>query len=344
MSSNSQGQTRDMTQGSALSNILIFAVPLFISNFFQQCYNICDTMIASHNLGESALAAIGLTGSISGLVIGFANGMNSGYGILLSRAFGARDEKQMKSVVAWTTVLNTAISLVVTTLVMIFTNQMLRLIQTPEDIFLEARQYIQVVMGGMAATLFYNMGSGLLRAVGNSRTPLYFLIFPRTVNIAMDLLFVTVFDFGVAGIAFATVFAQVLSTVLCFAHIWKHYRFLIPGKQDFAYQKGLVNDLNHRIFHGTDEFHLLHRFRHPPERHQYTGNHHHRRPHGCPQSGSDRKYAPCQHRQRQRHLRESELRRRKNAPHQGGYHKIQRDQPDLVSDLPCRPGFSLQDL
>lgn len=243
ISDKNQGKTRDMTQGSALSNILIFAIPLFISNFFQQCYNIGDTMIASHNLGETALAAIGLTGSITGLVIGFANGMNNGYAILLSRAFGAKNEKQMRSVVAWTIILNTAISVIFTTLTLLFTDQMLHLMQTPEDIFLEARQYAQVVLGGMAATLFYNMASGVLRAVGNSRTPLYFLIFSCTINICMDLLFVTVFDFGVSGIAFATAFAQVISAVLCFIHIWKKYKFLIPGKEDFAYRKGLLGDL-----------------------------------------------------------------------------------------------------
>lgn len=237
------GKTRDMTQGSALSNILVFAIPLFISNFFQQCYNICDTMIASHNLGETALAAIGLTGSISGLVIGFANGMNSGYGILLSRAFGSKDEKQMRSVVAWTLILNTVISLLVTTLTLIFTDQMLRLIQTPDDVFVESRQYIRVVMGGMAATLFYNMGSGLLRAVGNSKTPLYFLVFSCTINISMDLLFVTVFHFGVSGIAFATVFAQIISTVLCFVFIWHNYYFLIPKRENFSYNKRLLNNL-----------------------------------------------------------------------------------------------------
>lgn len=243
MSSTQQGQTRDMTQGSVLRNILIFAVPLFISNFFQQCYNICDTMIASHNLGENALAAIGLTGSITSLVIGFANGMNSGYGILLSQAFGSKDEERMKSVVAWSFLLNTAIAVVFTALTLLFSNQLLQLIQTPADVFDEASQYIRVVLGGLAATLFYNMCAGLLRAVGNSRTPLYFLIFSCTINIVMDLLFVTVFHFGVAGIAFATVFAQVVSTILCALHIFQKYRFLLPQKKHFAYQPGLMSEL-----------------------------------------------------------------------------------------------------
>jgi len=214
MSSAKQGQTRDMTQGSALSNILIFAIPLFISNFFQQCYNIGDTMIASHNLGQSALAAIGLTGSITGLVIGFANGINSGYGILLARAFGSKNEEQMKSVVAWTLILNVAISV-------LFAEPVLRLIQTPEDVFSESRTYLTVVMAGMATALFYNMGSGLLRAVGNSKIPLYFLIFCCFCNIFLDLLLVMVFHMGVLGVALGTLISQALSSVLILRNLMR---------------------------------------------------------------------------------------------------------------------------
>ena len=243
MSSAKQGQTRDMTQGSALSNILVFAIPLFISNFFQQCYNIGDTMIASHNLGQSALAAIGLTGSITGLVIGFANGINSGYGILLARAFGSKNEEQMKSVVAWTLILNLGISFLITIGTLLFADPLLHLIQTPEDVFSESRTYLTVVMGGMATALFYNMGSGLLRAVGNSKTPLYFLIFSCSLNLLLDLLSVTVFHFGVAGIAGATVMAQLVSSILCFLYLYRNFRFLIPSRRHFSYNKRLVSDL-----------------------------------------------------------------------------------------------------
>lgn len=243
MNSAKQGMTRDMTQGNVLSNILTFAIPLFISNFFQQCYNIGDTMIASHGLGQAALAAIGLTGSITGLVIGFANGINSGYGILLSRAFGSKDEEQMKTVVAWTLILNLIISALVTIVTLVFTDPMLRLIQTPQDIFPESRTYLLVVMGGMAATLFYNMGSGLLRAVGNSKTPLYFLVFSCMLNLLLDYISVNVFSLGVAGIAGATVVAQLVSTILCFIYLYKNYRFLIPGKKHFSYDKELLSEL-----------------------------------------------------------------------------------------------------
>lgn len=243
MSSAKQGQTRDMTQGSALSNILVFAIPLFISNFFQQCYNVGDTMIASHNLGQSALAAIGLTGSITGLVIGFANGINSGYGILLARAFGSKNEEQMKSVVAWTLILNLGISVLITIGTLLFADPLLRLIQTPEDVFSESRTYLTVVMGGMATALFYNMGSGLLRAVGNSKTPLYFLIFSCSLNLLLDLLSVTVFHFGVAGIAGATVMAQLVSSIFCFLYLYRNFRFLIPSRRHFSYNKRLVSDL-----------------------------------------------------------------------------------------------------
>lgn len=243
MSSIQKGKTRDMTTGNIFRNIMVFAIPLFISNFFQQCYNIGDTMIASHNLGEKALAAIGLTGSITGLVIGFANGMNNGYGVLISRTFGARDEEQMKSAVAWSFLLNLVSALVFTTLTLVFTKPLLYLIRTPQDVFAEAYTYIRIVLAGMAATLFYNMASGLLRAVGNSRTPLYFLIFSCCINLLMDLFFVTVVHAGVAGIALATVLAQVISTLLCVIHIFRRYRFMLPSKRHFAYQPRLISDL-----------------------------------------------------------------------------------------------------
>lgn len=243
MNLKAQGKTKDMTKGNPLSCILTFAIPLFISNFFQQCYNIGDTMIASHGLGQSALAAIGLTGSITGLVIGFAGGINHGYGILLSRAFGAKDEEQMKSVVAWTLVLNLVISALVTGLSLLFADSMLHLIQTPADIFSEARTYLLVVMGGMATSLFYNMGAGLLRAVGNSKTPLYFLVFSCMLNLSLDFISVTIFHIGVAGIAAATVTAQLISSILCFIYIFRYYHFLIPEKRHFTYKKELLSEL-----------------------------------------------------------------------------------------------------
>lgn len=243
MGSLAKGRTRDMTTGNVFQNILMFAIPLFISNFFQQCYNICDTMIASHNLGEHALAAIGLTGSISGLIIGFANGMNNGYGIIIARSFGAQNEKKIKEAVAWDVVLNLALSVLLTAVTLLFTKPMLQLIQTPADIFPEAEVYIRVVLSGITATLFYNMESGILRAVGNSRTPLYFLIFSCSINIMMDLIFVRVLHLGVAGIALATVFAQIICSILCLIHILRKYHFLIPGRGDFVFQPELISEM-----------------------------------------------------------------------------------------------------
>jgi putative MATE family efflux protein len=232
-----------MTNGSVFQNIFVFAVPLFISNFFQQCYNICDTMIASHNLGSTALAAIGLTGSVTGLCIGFANGMNGGFGILISRSFGAKDEEQMKSVVAWTVVLNVILSILFTVATVSLTGVILVLMKTPDELMQESSQYMRIVLGGIAATLFYNMFAGLLRAVGNSRVPLYFLVFSSFLNIMMDLLFVKVLHLGVSGIALATVLAQIISSLLCLEHIRKHYRFLLPGRRHFVYQKDLIWEL-----------------------------------------------------------------------------------------------------
>lgn len=243
MSSSQMRQTRDMTSGDVLQNILVFAIPLFISNFFQQCYNICDTMIASHNLGQNALAAIGLTGTIVGLIIGFANGMNRGFSMLIARAFGARNHEEMKTVIAGTVLLNLCIATVFTVLALLFTEPVLKLIQTPEEIYPEAFEYTRIVLGGVAATLFYNMLAGLLQAVGNSRVPLYFLVFSCAINIMMDLIFVKVFHIGVAGIALATVLAQTISGLLCLLHISKNYRFLLPGKEHFSYDHKLITEL-----------------------------------------------------------------------------------------------------
>ena len=139
--------------------------------------------------------------------------------------------------------MNLGISVLITIGTLLFADPLLGLIQTPEDVFSESRTYLTVVMGGMATALFYNMGSGLLRAVGNSKTPLYFLIFSCSLNLLLDLLSVTVFHFGVAGIAGATVMAQLVSSILCFLYLYRNFRFLIPSRRHFSYNKRLVSDL-----------------------------------------------------------------------------------------------------
>ena len=186
--------TVDMTQGNPVRHILTFAIPLFIGNIFQQVYNIVDTMVAGYNLGDSAIAAIGATSSLYGLLVNFAWGLNSGFGIVVARKFGAKDEEGLKSSIAAMIVLNTVITALISVAALVFLRVFMRGLNVPETIFEEAYDYLAIIVAGMIATILYNMCAGILRAVGNSRTPLYFLIFSSILNLSMDVLFIMGLD------------------------------------------------------------------------------------------------------------------------------------------------------
>ncbi|MDD3334899.1 MAG: MATE family efflux transporter, partial [Eubacteriales bacterium] len=187
---NGRTQTTDMTQGNALRHILTFAVPLLIGTVFQQLYSFFDTMIAGRNLGDHAIAAIGASGAIYSLIISFANGLNSGYGLILSRAFGAKDTRLFRKAAAAMLLLNTLITAALTVLALLSLETLLHLLDTPAEIFADAYSYIFIILGGMVLTILYNMCAAFLRAVGNSRVPLYFLILSSAINIGLDLLFI----------------------------------------------------------------------------------------------------------------------------------------------------------
>ncbi|MCM1166479.1 MAG: MATE family efflux transporter [Lachnospiraceae bacterium] len=223
----------DMTSGSPVRLILTFAVPLFIGNVFQQIYSMVDTMIAGYNLGDDAIAAIGATSALYGLLINLASGLNSGYAIVITQRFGAHDEKKLRGSIAGTVVLDAGITVALTALSLIFLKPLMRFMNTPDAIFTEAYKYIAVICAGMAATVCYNMFAGILRAVGNSRAPLYFLMISSALNIALDLLFVAVLKTGVSGAAFATVIAQAVSAALCGVYVFKKYRAILPSRDDF---------------------------------------------------------------------------------------------------------------
>ncbi|MDD2956704.1 MAG: MATE family efflux transporter [Oscillospiraceae bacterium] len=201
-------KTNDMTSGSPTRLILQFAVPLFIGNIFQQVFTIVDTMIAGYNLGDGAIAAIGATSSLYSLLIDFATGMNSGYGIVVARMFGAKDKEGLKRSIAAMVVLNLAITAVLTGGSLLALRPLMRLLNVPQPIFEDAYLYIAVILGGMASITLYNMFAGILRALGNSKTPLYFLIFSCAANLLMDVLFIVVLGWGVQGAAAATVIAE----------------------------------------------------------------------------------------------------------------------------------------
>ncbi|MGN0591869.1 MAG: MATE family efflux transporter [Ruminococcus sp.] len=236
-------RVRDMTQGNPIRLILGFAIPLFIGNIFQQFYSMVDTMVVGRCLGDVGIASIGATASLYSLLINFANGLNSGYGIVVTQRFGAHDYKKLRQAIAGMMVLDLGVCLVLTGAAMIFLRPLMAFLNTPEAVFEMAHSYIRIICCGILTTIGYNMFAAILRSVGNSRTPLMFLIFSSFLNIVLDLLFVLVFRMGVAGAAIATVAAQAASAVLCGIYVFRHYREFLPSKEDFHISWQMVQTL-----------------------------------------------------------------------------------------------------
>lgn len=238
-----QAVVRDMTVGDPLKLILAFAVPLFIGNIFQQFYNMVDTMVVGYHLGDEAIAAIGATSSLYFLIVNFAGGLNNGYGIVVTQRFGAHNTKEMKQAIAGMMLLDGAVSLSLSALAIAFLPRLMRFMNTPEEIFHLSYSYISVICSGLAATIGYNMFAAILRAMGNSRSPLYFLILSSILNIALDVLFVMVLETGIAGAAIATVLAQCVSAVCCGVYTFRNYREYLPEKEDFRVPGAILRDL-----------------------------------------------------------------------------------------------------
>lgn len=236
-------RVNDMTQGDPVRLILAFAIPLFIGNIFQQVYSMVDTMVAGYNLGDDAIAAIGATSSLYSLIINLASGMNSGFAIVVTQSFGAHDEKKLRQSIAGTLLLNALIAAVLTALSLMFLRPLLHFMNTPEAIFEDAYSYIFMICAGMVATVCYNLFAGILRAVGNSRTPLYFLILSSLLNIALDVLFVAGFHLGIAGAAWATVIAQTISATLCGLYVARHYGAILPTREDIPLPPSILWEL-----------------------------------------------------------------------------------------------------
>ena len=239
----STARVRDMTEGSPLRLILTFAVPLFIGNIFQQVYSMVDTMVVGYHLGDQAIAAIGATASLYSLVINFAGGLNNGYGIVVTQRFGSHNRKEMKEAIAGMILLDAVAALVLTALALTFLRPLMRFMNTPESLFEQSYAYISVIYGGMIGTIGYNMFAAILRALGNSRSPLYFLILASLLNIVLDVLFVMVFEMGISGAAIATVLAQVVSALSCGVYVLRNYRAYLPGKEDFRVSAATLKQL-----------------------------------------------------------------------------------------------------
>lgn len=231
--SGAKQMTKDMTKGEPLRLLLWYSLPLLLGNIFQQLYSMVDTIIVGKVLGEEALAAVGTTGPLNFLVLGFAMGVTSGFAVSVAQRFGAGDEAGLKKSVSSAIVLTVIFTIVLTTLSVLGTRTMLRMINTPDDIFEQAYQYIVVIFGGIATMMLYNILACILRALGDSKTPLYFLIISSVLNILLDLLFIITFDMGVAGAAWATVISQGCSGILCFFYMKIKFPILKLSKADF---------------------------------------------------------------------------------------------------------------
>lgn len=203
-----------MTEGKIWKKLLLFSIPLMMGSFFQQLYNTADSIIVGNYVGKEALAAIGTTDNLINTFIGFFMGLSTGAGIIISQYFGAKDEKNVQIAINTTIGLTFVMSVICTVCALGFRTQMLKLMNTPAEVFVQADAYLRIYFLGVTGLLFYNMGAGILRAVGDSRRPLYFLIFSAVLNIVLDLIFVAGFSLGVEGAAYATVISQGASAVL----------------------------------------------------------------------------------------------------------------------------------
>ena len=204
----------NMTEGGIVRHLITFAVPLMIGNLFQQLYNTVDTFVVGNFVGVEALAAVGSVSSIINTLIGFFLGLATGGSVVISQYFGARDDKGVHEAVHTTMVMTFILCAAFTVIGVLMVPYMLRAMHTPEDVFAGAAEYLRIYFYGVAGLMIYNMGAGILRAVGDSRRPLYFLIFSAIVNTVLDLVFVISFGWGIAGVAIATVIAQCLSAAL----------------------------------------------------------------------------------------------------------------------------------
>lgn len=234
---------KDLTKGSPIKLIIAFAIPILIGNIFQQLYNLIDTVIVGQTLSVKALAAVGATAPIVSLIIGFAIGMTNGFAVIVARYFGAKDYEKMRQAVAGTIVLGLATSAILTVSSLFGIKSLLNLLDTPKDIMDNALLFIRIILLGMTFSMLYNMLAGILRALGDTKNPLYFLIISTVVNIILDFLFICTFRMGIEGAAYATVLSQLLSTVLCFRYILKNYPILRLKRRHFKFKKSLIVEL-----------------------------------------------------------------------------------------------------
>lgn len=233
----------NLLQGNIIKGLVLFAIPLFISNVFQQLYNTADTMIVGNILGESSLAAIGACSPVYDLLIGFALGVGNGLGVVTARAFGSKNENLIKKSVAGSIIIGIVLSCAITIVSQVFLMPLLNLLNTPKEIINESYSYISLITLFVFIMFAYNLCSGLMRAIGNSLIPLIFLIISSILNILFDYIFIVYLGIGIQGAAIGTVLAQGISVILCLIYIIKKCELLVPRKQDFDVSKEIYKEL-----------------------------------------------------------------------------------------------------
>ncbi|OLU36763.1 MATE family efflux transporter [Ileibacterium valens] len=229
-----ENQVKNMTSGKPLKLIVGFSIPLLFGNILQQMYNFVDTLVVGRGVSMDALAAVGLTGSLNFLVLGFIIGMAQGVSIQCSQFFGSQDFDKLRKAITMSFILNFSVGIILTFLSMSSARMMLAWMNTPETLIADAWAYIEVIFGGILISLSYNFLSGILRALGNSRDPLIAMIIAFFINTILDVVFVMVFDWGVLGAAAATLSAQFFSAIYCFSRVRK-IEFLRLNKQDWKW-------------------------------------------------------------------------------------------------------------
>ena len=233
-------KTIDMTKGSPIGHILRFAIPLLVGNVFQQLYNMVDSLVVGNFVGADALAAVGNCGSVHSLFIALANGLSIGIGILAAQFFGARNEQRIRTVIANGIYLLGVVGLITSAVGILLARPVMRLLGTPDSILPDSVIYMCVTCIGMLGIAFYNGTAAILRALGDSRTPLYFLVLSCLVNIVLDLLFVLQFNWGVFGVALATVVSEYVAAASCILYAYRQSELFRLKREELRPDKEIL--------------------------------------------------------------------------------------------------------
>lgn len=233
---------QDMTKGNPLKLIILFTLPMLLGNIFQQFYSMADTFIVSRTIGVDAFAAVGSTGSISNLIIGLAIGLTAGLSVLTAQRFGKKDFAAIRRNLAASIIISAVFTIVLTFFATLLTRPILEFMRTPANLIDDAYAYLVIIFAGIGVSVLFNLLSNVLRAIGDSRTPLLFLAAASIINVVLDYVFILGLHTGVAGAGYATVIAQLIASALCLVYIWKKVPILRIHKEDWKLSKAEINE------------------------------------------------------------------------------------------------------